>query len=275
MEYWYHGLENMVPGMTGPYNERLGIGIRNILELFQKNNVRATFFVLGSIAEKHPEIVKEIYSSGHEIASHGYTHEFVYKRTIEDFIQDVKKSLEIIEGSCGCKVLGFRAPFFSIRENTFNILKGLLQLGLKYDSSIYPAQCIYFGIPKALKYPHKLTLNGFGKIVECPLSVIKLFGLNVPFAGGFFLRFWNERFILRSIEKENSRGRPVMIYIHPFDLDPDIPIIKGISAKNRYIHYHNINTVKKKLGSVLQKYNFSPVKDVLSREIPEKELTYG
>jgi len=236
-----------------------------ILELFEKYKVKATFFVLGYIAEKFPDFIKKIYEQGHEIASHSYYHRDLRKINREIFEDDLKKSIKILEDIVGEKVLGFRAPFFSIDNNSFWAME-ILRNHVVYDSSIFPVHTPLYGIPKAprniynpaIKNPIENDVEG--KLIEIPLAThkIPLFG-NIPIAGGFYLRFLPHRYISYGIKKMNKENNPAMIYIHPKDLDPSMPKIKGYN----WYYYYNLKSARSKFENILSKFHFTSVKEYL------------
>lgn len=247
------------------YESRISNTTRILLDLFEKYDVTATFFTLGYIAEKHPELIEEIKSHGHEISSHGYSHTDIRKMTKEQFESDLLKSISVIQKISGEKVLGFRAPFFSIDKSTlwtFDILKK----HMAYDSSIFPVRTPLYGIPSAKRYPYvisdinPLEENSDGTFIEIPPSTLQLplFG-NIPIAGGFHLRFLPTQIIKYGIKKLNRSNRPGVFYIHPKDLDPQMPKI----SEYAWHYYWNLKQTAKKFESILKDFKFSCVRDVI------------
>jgi len=247
------------------YESRIYDSTKIILDLFEKYKVNATFFTLGYIAEKYPQLIEEIKSKGHEIASHGYSHTDLRKMTKESFESDLKKSLEILEKLAGEKILGFRAPFFSIiKQNlwAFTIMKKYL----RYDSSIFPVKTHLYGIPEAKRHPYVLSeknpleedLNG--NFIEIPLASVRMpFIGNIPIAGGFYLRFFPTRFLKWGIKKMNEKGFPAMCFIHPKDLDPALPRISEYS----WYYYWGLNNAAKKFESLLKHFDFSSAREIM------------
>jgi len=246
------------------YPERVTVITKHILELFDKYNVKATFFTLGYIGEKHPELIELIVSKGHEIASHGNHHLDARKISQQEFELDISSSIQILSKISGEKILGFRAPFFSINKDNLWVFD-ILQKHLAYDSSIFPVRTPLYGISTALRYPYTISkTNPLKKdpdnnFLEIPPSTLHLpiFG-NVPIAGGFYLRFLPISLIKHGIKKINKNGFSAMIYIHPKDLDPEMPSISEYS----WHYYWGLKKATSKFESLLKNFKFSSVRDV-------------
>ncbi len=247
------------------YENRVIKNTEMILDLFKKYDVKATFFVLGYIAEKFPEMIKKISELGHEIASHSYAHIDLRKVSKEEFETDFLKSVDILEKITGKKVEGFRAPFFSINKNNYWVFD-ILSKKISYDSSVFPVKTHLYGIPNAPRFIYRPSLNNIvnedkhGKLVEIPMATyrIPLIG-NLPIAGGFYLRFFPYWYMKLGIKKMNKQGKPAMLYIHPKDLDPKMPRIKEYS----WHYYYNLKTASKKFERLLQDFRFGTAKNVL------------
>jgi len=245
------------------YESRVMINTTRILEILADHKVKATFFVLGWIAAQFPQVVKLINAEGHEIASHGYAHKVIYKQTREEFEQDLSRSIRIIEDISGTKVLGYRAPTYSIIKQTLWAIDILLKHGIKYDSSIFPIRHDRYGIPEADRFPHQIDRGNSGTLIEFPPSTLSFFGHNVPIAGGGYLRLYPYFFLRWGFHKINQAGQPVMSYLHPWELDPDQPRISPINLLTRFRHYVNLSATEKKLKALLRDFRFAPVKEVL------------
>lgn len=239
-----------------------------ILELFEKHNVKATFFTLGYIGEKYPELIKKIYDSGHEIGSHSYAHIDLRKISKDDFEKDFHKAKNILEQIINEKIEGFRAPFFSINKTNSWILE-ILSKNLSYDSSIFPVKTNLYGVPDAPRTAYKPNFtditrnNPNGKLVEIPLATIKIPIIgNIPIAGGFYLRFFPYWFIKFGINRLNKKGIPAMFYIHPKDLDSKMPKIKEYN----WIYYHNLKSAKKKFEKILKNFEFGTAKEIIIQQ---------
>ena len=249
----------------GNYEERIKKITRKILTSFEKYNVKATFFTLGYIAEKHPSLIEKIVSNGHEIASHGYSHTDIRKMSKSEFESDLKKSLSILQKISGDNILGFRAPFFSInRKNSwvFDILKKYFV----YDSSIFPVKTPLYGLPSAPRNIYHPSENDITKedqqekFIEIPPLTLRLANYNLPIAGGFYFRFFPNFLIKAGIKKFNKNNYPAMFYIHPKDLDDKMPKIDSYS----WHYYYGKNNIKEKFSDLLQSFNFTTAKDVLN-----------
>ena len=236
-----------------------------ILDLFDKYDVKATFFTLGYIGERFPDLVKEIHTRGHEIASHSYAHLDLRKSTKENIEKDLIKSINILEKIIGRKISGFRAPFFSLDSNSFWAMQ-IIGKYFKYDSSIFPTKTPLYGIPNAPRFQYNPSLENpimedkDSKMIEIPLATYKFpFIRNIPIAGGFYLRFLPYFLIKKGIKKINSSSNRAMIYIHPKDLDEKMPKIKEYN----WYYYHNLKGGLKKFEKLLQDFNFSSVEKIL------------
>lgn len=251
---------------------RVTNNVKKILGILQHKNVKATFFILGWVAEKHPEIVELIQSYGHELSTHGYAHKLIYKQTPQEFKTDVKASIEIIESISGTKVIGYRAPSYSIIYETFWAYEVIGELGIKYDSSIFPIKHDIYGVPFAPRFPYKIALDHGMEIYEFPLSTIKIFGKNFPIAGGGYFRLFPYWFIKMGIKKLNNSGKPVIIYFHPWELDPFFPRMKLGVTKNLRT-YCNLMLTEQKLKWLINDFKFAPVSEVLNVQYLETDMT--
>jgi len=249
----------------GLFEDRVVENTNKILDLFEKYDVKATFFTLGYIAEKFPELIKEIDMRGHEIASHSYFHQDIRKISKERFEEDIKKSIVVLEGIVGKKVFGFRAPYFSIDKKSFWAME-ILSKYFKYDSSIFPVKTPLYGISNAPRNIYKPNLtnpsieDSKSNLIELPLAThkIPIIG-NIPIAGGFHLRFLPYFYIKYGLNKINENGNSFIFYIHPKDLDPNMPRIKEYA----WHYYHNLNGATKKFKKILEDFQFVTVKDFL------------
>jgi polysaccharide deacetylase family protein (PEP-CTERM system associated) len=235
-----------------------------ILTLLERHQVKATFFILGWIAERHQSMLKRISSAGHEIASHGYDHKLVYEMTLDEFAADVKKSLDIIEGVIGIKVKGFRAPSFSLSAENFDKFKILAEMGIVYDSSLFPMKHFRYGdatsIPLA---PFDIVDKGKAIIKEYPMTVVDFWGRRIPAGGGGYFRLYPDFLINRNFRKVNAENRPVIVYLHPWEFDPEQPRVKGAGFGNTFRHYYNLKNTAGKLDNLLNSFKFGPFIDWL------------
>ncbi len=230
-----------------------------ILSILDKKGVKATFFVLGWIAERYPEIVVKISSEGHEIATHGYSHSLLTKLTPQEFEKDLCQSIETIRRCTDQEIIGFRAPSFSITRATFWAFDVLRKYKIKYDSSIFPVKYHPdYGVPDVPEGPYKVK-DG---LWEFPLSCFKVFGKNVPCSGGGYFRVFPYFFTRYGIRKCNSSKRPVVFYLHPWEVDPQQPKI-DISPLKSFRHYYNLDKTEKRLEHLLDDFEFTTIKEVL------------
>lgn len=228
-----------------------------LLEMFAAHKTSATFFVLGWVAERYPDLVRTLYRSGHEVACHGYTHRLIYQCTPEEFRADVRHAKKLLEDLIGAPVHGYRAPSFSIIRSSLWALDILADEGFRYDSSIFPIRRDRYGIPDAERFPHRWrTRNGDG-LVQFPISTIRVCGFNVPVAGGGYFRLLPYPVTAWAIQYLNhNEGMPAIVYIHPWELDPTQPQIAG-SLVGRFRHYVNIRTTEVKLRRLLGVFSFN------------------
>lgn len=230
-----------------------------LLDIMRNRNIKATFFILGSVAKRLPELVKRIPAEGHEIASHGYSHHPITETNPDKFRDDVLRSLDTIEAISGQKVLGYRAPSWSISSETHWALDILAEEGLQYDSSIYPIP-IKYGIPNAPRYPYRLT-NG---MMEFPLATVRPGIFNVPVAGGLFFRIFPYTITRWAIKRMNGEGMPAVVYLHPWELDPSHPRIP-LGWKKTIIHYYNLESTKDRLERLIRDFKFETISSYLHR----------
>ncbi len=191
-----------------------------LLDLLDEHDTKATFFVMGALAEKFPEIVRRVVSLGHEVASHGYDHLLVFRLLPEEFRRDTERSKSLLEDLAGKQVYGYRAPEFSIRRKALWALDILAELGFTYDSSIIPVHHRRYGIPGFSPDISRYTLPRGREIIEFPLSTFPIGRIRLPVAGGGYIRFMPAGLVRRVVEKMNSRRLPMVTYFHPYEFDP-------------------------------------------------------
>jgi polysaccharide deacetylase family protein (PEP-CTERM system associated) len=229
-----------------------------ILDVLARSGVRATFFVLGWVAERSPELVKEIHAAGHEVGSHGYAHQAIFEQTPREFADDVRRSLDAIEGVTGEKVLGYRAPTFSITRRSLWAIDILKSLGFAYDSSVFPIVHDIYGIPDAPRRPYQIA-DG---LWEFPMTTVRLFRTNLPVGGGAYLRLFPYWFTRLGIRRVNAAGNPAIVYVHPWEVDPDHPRIRT-SRLNHFRHYVNLTKTESRLAGLCRDFRFVRVRDLL------------
>lgn len=262
LEDWYHSIDSIPFRDWYRYESRLEVSTHKILEILKQSEVRATFFVLGYVAGKYPALVKEISSMGHEIATHGYSHSLVYRQTPQEFREDLRRSIKVIEDVTHQKVLGYRAPYWTITKESYWALDILQEEGIKYDSSIYPVKTYLYGIPGAPVYPYIVKENNGNKLIEFPPSTVTFFGLRVPIAGGFYLRALPSWLVHWGIRKINKEGQSAIVYIHPPEFDSLKPVVK-LPLKEKILHYYNLGVMEKKLKLLLSEFKFNSIRELL------------
>lgn len=245
------------------FPRRVVTNTERLLDILEQNKVKATFFVLGWVAERCPQLVRQISRAGHEIGSHGYWHRLVYSQTPAEFRADVHRSIEVLEDILGLAVTAYRAPSFSVTAESRWATEILVEEGILIDSSVMPVHHDLYGMPGARTGLHRLE-TAAGSLWEFPPSVDRLLGLvSLPVGGGGYFRlypFWFTRWRLRRLE---ARGEPLMFYIHPWEIDPDQPRLRA-SLKSRFRHYQNLRSTARKLDRLLRTFRFGPVCDVLA-----------
>ncbi len=266
-EDWFHAnYEEGLFSNQGSVLSTVEANVDRYLELFDAYDVKATFFVLGFVAEEHVGMVRKIAQQGHEIASHGYGHQLVYKQTPEEFREDIRKSKVILEDVVGEPVIGYRAPSWSITEESLWALSILEEEGFAYTSSIFPTKNYLYGIPYAPRFVHDSKVYGQDlKLIHIPPTT-KQMGkskLSIPFSGGAYFRLVPEVIIDRWTKYiNNQENQPVIFYLHPREIDPSQPRLK-LKAKDAFIHYYGIKGCEKKLIKVLKKNDFETVRAIL------------
>jgi polysaccharide deacetylase family protein (PEP-CTERM system associated) len=255
--------EGAVPRSSWATREsRVCASTDRILEMFDDAGVRATFFVLGDVAERFPDLVRRIALQGHEIASHGYEHRLVYSQSPEEFRADVRRARAALEWASGTPVLGYRAPSFSIVQQSMWALDVLIEEGYVYDSSIYPIRHDRYGIPDWSRDIHRVQ-RSFGSIWEVPGSTVRLGGANLPMGGGGYFRLLPYAWTQWGIRTLNAKERrPAVFYLHPWEIDPEQPrIAAGRMATLR--HYRNLHKTEPRLRRLLREFAFGTLSDVL------------
>jgi polysaccharide deacetylase family protein (PEP-CTERM system associated) len=248
------GLESRVVQNTG-----------RLLALFADAGVRGTFFVLGWVAERHPDLVRQIVAGGHEIASHGFAHRLVYDLTPAAFREDVRKSKAVLESAGGVPVLGYRAPSYSITPRSLWAIDILIEEGFAWDASIFPIHHDRYGIPVSPRHPYVLEREG-GRLVEVPGSTVRVGSMNLPVAGGGYFRLLPYAWTRWGIARLNrTEGRPAIFYMHPWEIDPDQPRLRT-SRLGRFRHYRNLDKTEDRLRALLSDFRFSTVTRVLAVE---------
>lgn len=239
---------------------RLARNVDRILKLFGEHDTKATFFVLGWVADRYPDIVRRIADEGHEVASHGYEHTRVTDLDRNQFLEDVRRTRGLLEDVSGVPVVGYRAPSFSIGADTLWAHDSLLEAGYKYSSSVFPISHDHYGLPAAPRFPFRTSNSG---LLEVPLSSLPLFGRNWPCAGGGYFRllpFAYSRWALGRINRKESM--PGVFYFHPWEIDPDQPRVAGLPVKTRFRHYVNLSRFESRLAKMLKHFRWNTMRHV-------------
>ncbi len=261
-----HAFEGVIPrDQWAELPSRVAEGTQAILRLLRGANTQATFFILGWVAERQPELVRAIAADGHELATHGFAHARVCDLTPADFRTDVERSLESIRRACpNAEVRGYRAPSFSIDEKTFWAFDILAELGLSYDSSISPVSLHdRYGIPSASRYVSRLAAG----LLEIPVSTIRGFGCNWQVAGGGYFRLAPLAVTSWAIRQINGEGQPAVVYLHPWEFDPDQPRIEAAPLKSKLRHYLNLRHTEERLRQLLDQFQFATMERVFAVQL--------
>jgi polysaccharide deacetylase family protein (PEP-CTERM system associated) len=232
---------------------RVEANMDRILALFERNGVHATFFTLGWIAERYPQVVKRIVAGGHELASHGYAHLRASDQTRAEFANDIRSSKALLEDIGGQAVLGYRAPSFSIGRANLWALDELLEAGYRYSSSIYPIAHDHYGMPEAPRFA--FYPNGPDGLLEVPITTVQMMGRNLPAGGGGYFRLLPYALSRWMMEKVNRDDRqPSLFYFHPWEVDPGQPRPQGLDAKSRFRHYVNIGRMEARIEALARDF---------------------
>lgn len=278
VEDWYQGLEFDMDDW-GPFAPRMNAGLDVLLDLLDQAGVQATFFVLGWQAERTTDLVPRLAARGHEIASHGYSHRFVYRQTPEVFRHELRRSIDVLEQQSGQQVIGYRAPFFSITAEALWALDVLVEEGIRYDSSIFPTLNYRYGIPGADRYPSWIRTPSGAPLFEIPLSTVRVpsagaaRGVNLPLGGGGYFRLYPyaaTRGLARHLRNREHRG--LIFYVHPWEYDPDHPHVKMPRRVPEITHYLNLRSTAGKTRRLLADFEFTTMarafSDVLAAPPP-------
>lgn len=230
------------------YEDRIEIGLRRIIDILDKYQATATFFVLGWVAERHPEIIAEIAQRGHEIGTHTYDHRQVHQLDSDDYRASLLSSLKILRDITGQPVRGHRAPVFSIQRTMYWVFELMAKNGIEYDSSIYPVQTYLYGDRSAPRFPYRI---GRDRIWEVPPSTVLWRGYKLAAGGGGWMRALPLSYIKWACRRINREGYPAILYVHPWELDPKHPVPSVLRGKVRMIHKLGLRTTARKLEGIV------------------------
>jgi polysaccharide deacetylase family protein (PEP-CTERM system associated) len=250
-----HGAWEELKSMIEPNTEK-------ILGMFRSRRVKATFFVLGWVADRYPDLIARVAEEGHEIACHSYYHRMVCSLTPEEFKKDTDMAIEAVVNACGRVPSGYRSPSWGMKGDMTWAYEILKEKGFSYDSSIFPIRHDIYGDPGAPREIYRVTLPSGGSIMEIPASTVIIFGRRFPIGGGGWLRqfpYWFTRWSIRRLNREDI---PVVVYFHPWELDTEIPRLK-LDLKNRIRQYGSLNTMETKVKNLLRDFDFVPIRDYI------------
>jgi polysaccharide deacetylase family protein (PEP-CTERM system associated) len=271
--------EKVSPPETWSRRElRVERNTEKVLELLAEFSVKSTFFILGWVAERCPELVKRIAAGGHEVASHGYGHRRVASQSRAEFRDDVRRSKAVLEALIGREVVGYRAPSYSISRETFWAFDELHEAGYRYDSSIFPIRHDFYGIPEWPRFAGYAVKTRGGSweaaaavegraaaLFEVPITTLRLAGRNLPVAGGGYFRLFPFAVTRWGLGRINKReNKPFVFYLHPWEFDPEQPRMRGIGAKSLFRHYLNLSKTEKRFRKLLRDFDFVPVSECLT-----------
>lgn len=246
---------------------RIESNMDRILDLLDQKRIKATFFTLGWIAGRYPQMINRMVENGHELASHGWGHRRVTELNPTEFREDIHRSKSLLEDISGQAVIGYRAPSFSINSQNLWALDSLAEAGYRYSSSIYPVQHDHYGMPDSPRFAY--YPRGENGILEIPVTTVRLWGRNFPAAGGGFFRFWPYILSKWFINRINlSESQAVIFYFHPWEIDAHQPRQSGISLKTRFRHYLNLHRMEERLNALTSDFKWDRVDSVfLSKQV--------
>ena len=257
-------LASAIPRESWPHREsRVERNTQVLLDLLAERGIHGTFFVLGWIAERHPGLVKRIAAAGHEVASHGFSHQLIYAQSPAEFRDETARSKHLLEDLIGAAVIGYRAASFSITSRSLWALDSLIDLGFRYDSSIFPIRHDRYGIPGAAPEPGQIAAPSGRLLAEFPMSAATFFGLKVPVSGGGYFRLLPYGLTLRGLTQINrTHARPFTFYLHPWEVDPGQPRVR-VRWLSRFRHYTNLDRCEPRLRRLLGEFRFGTMREVL------------
>lgn len=255
--------KNVSTSDWGNMESRVVRNTNRILQIFSDAGIKATFFCLGWVAEREPNLIRAIAEEGHEIACHGYSHQLIYNQEQRVFKEETLRAKKLLEDQIQTEVLGYRAASYSITARCPWAIDVLIEAGFKYDSSIFPVRHDRYGMPDAPKFPYFQKGESGKSIAEFPLSTLNIFGYRLPVAGGGYFRLYPYYFSQLALASINKfQKKPFIFYLHPWEIDPEQPRIDA-SALSRFRHYNNLDKCESRLKSLLKYFDFCTAKEVL------------
>lgn len=265
LEDWYHGIP--IDGARKASAERrLRIGTERLLEMLQAHDAQATFFSLSVIAKEHPELLRQIAAAGHEIGSHGESHDLVYEMGPRRFREETRASIRDLEDCVGQRVTSYRAAYFSITERSLWALDILTSEGIRVDSSIFPVKNWRYGIPNFSRRPTVVETPS-GPLCEFPVSTRRVLGRNLPTTGGAYFRLYPYAVTRLNVHASEREGVPVAFYLHPWELDPKHPIV-SFRRRAMVTHYARLGSTQPKLARLLSDFSFTTLSKVFREAFP-------
>ena len=269
IEDWHQLVEWKLNGTRPPCSPHVIAQTRDILEALASRGVKATFFILGLVAEAHPALIREIAAGGHEVGSHGWSHELIYRQTPEQFAEETRRSKAVLEDALGAPIAGYRAAEFSITNHSRWALDVLAETGFTYDSSIFPIAGRRYGIEGTTLDPHTIQ-TAAGPIKEVPLTAVEWHGRRWPVGGGGYFRLFPYAITRAAIEGVNAAGRAANVYFHPYEfsrslLIPKLAPLSRYLTSGRYVVLHNVNRGlnRRRFTRLLDDFQFAPIREVL------------
>jgi len=271
IEDWHQLVEWKLNGVRPACSPNVLAQTCDILETLASRDIRATFFILGLVAEAHPKLVRDIAAAGHEVASHGWSHELIYRQTREAFAAETRRSKAVLEDALGTRIHGYRAAEFSITSQSLWALDELVEAGFTYDSSIFPIAGSRYGIPGTPLGPHRIT-TASGDITEVPMTAVERRGQRWPVGGGGYFRLLPYAVTRAAIAQTNAEGRAANVYFHPYEFSRALLVPRLANASRyltgaRYVLFHNINRGlnRRRFARLLSDFTFAPIKDLINR----------
>ncbi len=257
-EDWYQSL-GLPMERWDEYESRIHIGHEKLLTLLQKHRVKASYYIVGDVIDRHPDIIKEIIDEGHEIGCHTYTHRAIYDMSPEELDNELKKSNQALKKISSIDFTGFRAPMWSIDENSWWALDVVKKNQYQYDTSIYPGDNKRTGIEGYPKRMHKLDNN----LTEIPCCTFPFLRWTVGVGGAYF-RILPYTVTRRALRRLNTAGENGMFYVHPWELDPEHPRVQGLSRRLRYPHYYNLKNTENRIDRLLSDFEFCTLQEIIA-----------
>jgi polysaccharide deacetylase family protein (PEP-CTERM system associated) len=262
------------PADWDQWPSRVEANTHKLLQLFAQRNIKITFFILGWVAERYPELVRAISDQGHEIASHGYSHQLIYTQSPDVFRAETLKSKRILEDIAQRQVTGYRAASYSITRKSLWALDILAELGFTWDSSIFPTRHDNYGIPGSPEEPYRIITSSGDQLLEFPLTTAKVLGQAIPAAGGGYFRQYPYALSRWLFERASlNQTKPQIFYLHPWEIDPQQPRVPNASWFSNFRHYTNLKRCLPRLERMLNDFEFSTISESLSKAHINQEIS--